>query len=373
MKKKKIFIYIHQCILKGGVEKVFFNLLNNIPQEQYDITVLSHIAYLSSDIHSGLYPPHVRRRWLYYDEFSPKGPKRFLQRLHNFLMPRLYPLFLRLQRFDTAIAAQEGMYATFVAEKVRAKQKLVWIHNDIARCHWTQNLFPSIDAERNCYLRFDRVVCVSEAVKHSMNAVFGKMDNLCVCYNPIDTNEIEQKRNAFSVDRESAPLFVAVGRLVEQKGFDRMLRVCDKLNRDGLDYRLWIIGDGEDREALEKQRSEYNLQNVQFLGPKNNVFPYMQAADWLLCASRHEGFNLVLYEAGWCGTPSITTDNAGTKEFLGESEYGIVTENDETALYHAMRRVLTDPALLPHYQSAVKQRKSFIDLNTRIKEICNLL
>ncbi|MBR2888819.1 MAG: glycosyltransferase [Oscillospiraceae bacterium] len=373
MKKKKLFIYIHQCILKGGVEKVFYNLLNNLPQEQYEITVLSHIAYLTDDIHAELYPQNVHRRWLYYDEFAPGGIRRFLQRVHNFLMPRLYPIWLRFRRFDTAIAAQEGKYARFVDENLRADRKLLWIHNDMERCHWTAREFSSLEEEKNCYLRFDKVVCVSHSVADSMAKVFGEMKNLHVCYNPIDTAEIDRKMDLFPVEREVVPLFVAVGRLAEQKGFDRLLRICRRLNRQGFDYRLWIIGDGEERKKLEAEISKGGLENVRLLGQKGNVFPYMKAADWLVCSSRHEGFNMVLYEAAWCGTPAITTDNAGTREFLGDSQYGIVTDNDEDALYEAMCRVLSNPELLPRYRAAVQERRSFIDLPGRIRAICDVL
>lgn len=373
MKKKKLFIYIHQCILKGGVEKVFFNLLNNLPKDQYDVTVLSHIAYLTDDIHAGLYPENVRRLWLYYDEFAPAGLPRFMQRVHNFLMPRLYPLWLRFQKFDTAIAAQEGMYARFVDENVRADRKLLWIHNDMSICHWTQKVFGTTEAEKACYDRFDRVVCVSGTVSDSMNAVFGKMENLCVCYNPIDTAEIDRKKDAFTVDRDAVPLFVAVGRLADQKGFDRLLRVCSRLNEDGFDYRVWIIGDGENREKLEQQRANSHLDNVQFLGQKANVFPYMKAADWLVCTSRHEGFNTALQEATWCEIPILSVTNSGTNELLDNGRYGIMTENEEDAIYEAMRCVLTDAQLLEKYRKAIIERKSFIDLQARITGICNIL
>lgn len=373
MKKKKLFIYMHQCILKGGVEKVFFNLLNNLPKERYDVTVLSYMAYLTDDIYAGLYPDNVHRRWLYYDEFASGGLRRLTQRVHNFLMPRLYPLWLRFRRFDTAIAAQEGMYAKLVDEKVRADRKLLWIHNDVSICHWTQEMFHSLQAEKACYERFDRVICVSQSVADSMKAVFGQMDNLCVCYNPIDTAEIDRKKNAFPVEREPIPLFVAVGRLADQKGFDRLLRVCSRLNAEGFDYRVWIIGDGEDREKLEQQRQDSGLKNVQFLGKKANVFPYMQAADWLICTSRHEGFNTALQEATWCGVPILSVENAGTNELLEYGRYGIVVPNDEDAVYEAMRRVLLQPELQEKYRLAIHERKAFIDLQERIAEICKLL
>lgn len=373
MKKKKLFIYIHQCVLKGGVEKVFFNLLNNLPCDQYDITVLSYIAYLTDDICAGLYPQNVKRRWLYYDEFAPRGWKRFCQRVHNFVMPRVYPKLLKLRKFHTAIAAQEGMYAKFVDENLRADKKLLWIHNDMAICHWTKSVFGSVEKERECYCRFDRVVCVSNAVAESMSTVFGKMENLCVCYNPIDTVEIDQKKEKEKIERSERTLLLAVGRLAEQKGFDRLLRVCRRLNEKGLEYDLWILGEGEKRAELECELNKGGLENVKLLGNKSNPFAYMNAADWLVCSSRHEGFNMVLHEAVWCGTPIITTDNAGTRELLGDNIYGIVTENNEDALFDAICQALSDPCLQKKYKQAVGNRRDFIDLKNRIDGIVEIL
>ena len=373
MRKKKIFIYIHQSCLKGGVEKVFFNLLNNLPQDVYEITVLSHIAYLSNDIYENLYPNNVRRKWLYYDEFSSKFFSRLKQRLHNKLMPLLYPLFLRFNRFDTAIAAQEGMYADFIIKKVKADRKLLWIHNDISICHWTQAYFGSTAKEKECYQLFDQIVCVSESVATSMRTVFGNLSNLCVCYNPIDTAEIDQKLATTDIRRDNLPLFVSVGRLVDQKGFDRLLRICRRLNEEHFKYRVWIIGEGQKRSELEEELSQGGLENVELLGNKSNPFPYMKCADWVICTSRHEGFNMVLHEAVWCGTPIITTNNAGAVELLGDSKYGIVTENDDDAFYRAMRQVLSDQTLLSHYKEAVQQRRSFIDLPSRVAAICSIL
>jgi len=373
MKRKKVFIYIHQCILKGGVEKVFCNLLNNLPVEKYDITVLSHIAYLNNDLNAGLYPSNVRRRWLYYDEFADHGWMRLRQRLHNYIMPRFYPKWLKLQHFDTAIAAQEGMYATFIDQNLRAKNKLLWIHNDMRLCHWTRREFGSSEAECACYRRFSKVVCVSKSVAESMEAVFGRMDNLCVCYNPIDTNEIERKISEFQVERDTVPLFVAIGRLAEQKGFDRLLRICRRLNKDGYNYQVLILGEGEKRGDLEAELAKGGLENVRLLGNQPNPFPYMKAADWLICTSRHEGFNMVLHEAIWCGTPIVTTDNAGTRELLGANTYGIVTPNEEDAFYEAMCRILQDGSLLQHYRTMVSKRQNFIDLPGRIDAIEKIL
>lgn len=369
MKKKKIFVYIHQCILKGGVEKVYYNLLNNLPEGKYDVTVLSVMGYLSGDINDNLYPSFVRRHWLYYDEWSNKWVVKLCQRFHNRFFPMLYKWYLKWCHFDVAIAAQEGLYAKFVDEIVKADKKILWIHNDISICHWTEKIFGSIENECACYKKFDNIVCVSESVEDSMNKVFGSLNNLCVRYNPIDTYEIDRKLKEPLPERKEELLFVCVGRLANQKGYDRMFNVCERLNTLGYKYSVWVIGEGEDKSLLKNMMAEKKLKNIKLLGIQSNPYVYMKQADWFLLPSRHEGFGMVLQEALCCGTPIITTLVAGAKELLGESEYGIIVENSEDGIYNGMKSVLDNPELRQKYVEISAKRKSFIDIRKRVSDI----
>lgn len=366
---KKVFIYIHQSILKGGVEKVFYNLFNNLPDDEYQITVLNYCAYLTDDLKSVFYKGQKHRYWFYYDEWSSKPVKKFFQRVHNKLMPVILPIWLRMQRFDIAIAAQEGMYAKFVDENMRAKRKLLWIHNDMMLCRFTEKYFESPQDEKACYEHFDGVACVSDSVRQSMLARFGEMNNLYVVYNPIDTNEIDIKLEEKLPERGEEPLFVCVGRLVEQKGFDRLLPVCKKLNDEGFKYTVWILGEGSDREKLESYIQKNGLYNVKLLGNQKNPFAYMKQADWILCTSRFEGFNTALQEAAYCGVPIISTETAGTIELLGNSQYGIVLENSDQAIEDGMREVLSNKEIRDKYHLAALERKDFVSLDGRMEII----
>lgn len=95
----------------------------------------------------------------------------------------------------------------------------------------------------------------------------------------------------------------------------------------------------------------------------------MKQADWLLCVSRHEGFNMVLHEAIYCECPIVTTLNAGTEEFLGDSEYGIVLDNTDEAIEKGMRKVLTNREIREKYYNAAKERKKTVSIEERMKTI----
>lgn len=370
---KRIFIYIHQSILKGGVEKVFYNLFNNLPEDEYQITVLNHCVYLTDDLESVFYKGQKHRYWFYYDEWSTKPVKKFFQRVHNKLMPAILPIWLRMHKYDIAIAAQEGMYAKFVDKNIRAKRKLLWIHNDMMLCKFTENYFASPQDEKACYEHFNGVACVSDSVRKSMIERFGEMSNLCVIYNPIDTNEIDRALLQVLPERPKETLFVCVGRLVEQKGFDRLFPICKKLNDEGFRYTVWILGEGPDRPKLEQFIQNNRLDNVKLLGNQKNPFVYMKQADWLLSVSRHEGFNMVLHESIYCECPVITTATAGASELLGDSQYGIVIENNDKAIENGMRDVLKFPELHKKYADSCKKRKEFISLNKRMEKIQEFL
>lgn len=369
---KKVLIYINQICLRGGVEKVFYNLINNLDKDKYDITVLTTVAYLSDDLKVDIYKGRIKRFFFYYDEFSDKFLYRQFQRIYNKIAHPIIDFIIKHKKWDIAIAAQEGMYAKYI-QNVFARKKLLWIHNDMNLIN--TKCFASLLKEKECYETFDHVVCVSNDVKNSMINKFGDMQNLCVCYNPIDTFEIDIKKNEkIDIQRKiDIPLFVSVGRLCEQKGYDRLLKSVIKLNSAGYKYEIWIIGDGVLRNEIESTIKDNNINNVKLLGHKTNPYSYMTQADWIICTSRHEGFNMVLHEATYLEKPIFTTKNAGAVELLGDSEYGIVINNDDNEIYNAFKELLDNKELTAKYKTQITKRKDFISLKNRISNIEQIL
>ena len=82
----------------------------------------------------------------------------------------------------------------------------------------------------------------------------------------------------------------------------------------------------------------------------------MYAADILVCSSIFEGFSTFVTEGLILGKPIVTTDVSGMHELLGDSEYGLITANDDEAFYAGVKRMLTEPRLLEHYAERAKIR-----------------
>ena len=80
----------------------------------------------------------------------------------------------------------------------------------------------------------------------------------------------------------------------------------------------------------------------------------LKCADLYVCSSLYEGFSTTVVESLILGTPVVTTDCTGMREILGDSEYGLITANDDEAFYEGVKRMLTEPGLLSHYAEQAK-------------------
>jgi glycosyltransferase involved in cell wall biosynthesis len=103
---------------------------------------------------------------------------------------------------------------------------------------------------------------------------------------------------------------VALGRLCHQKGYDIMLNVFAEARKRRPDLRLYLIGDGPERAALEKLAQDLDVaEAVRFLGSRPNPFCYMARMDGFVSTSRYEGQPLNLMEAMAVGLPLYCTKN----------------------------------------------------------------
>ncbi|QFU10336.1 N-acetylgalactosamine-N, N'-diacetylbacillosaminyl-diphospho-undecaprenol 4-alpha-N-acetylgalactosaminyltransferase [Rhodobacteraceae bacterium THAF1] len=142
--------------------------------------------------------------------------------------------------------------------------------------------------------------------------------------------------------------FVAVGRLVEQKGFDILLRAL-RIGRDaGADLRLTIYGQGEKLSDLQSLATHLHLEDaVTFAGRTPRPHDWMANPAVFVLSSRYEGFGNVLVEALAAGFAVISTDcDWGPAEIIEPEKSGVLVQPDDPkALADAMLRLYADPNL----------------------------
>ena len=134
-----------------------------------------------------------------------------------------------------------------------------------------------------------------------------------------------------------------VGRLVEQKGLDILLRAASLLKEKRQDFEIRIIGSGPLRSRLENQVRELELDTrVNFVGAvkPDEVAAQLAGADLFVLPSRYEGFPGVLLEAIAYGLPAIATRVSGSEEIIDDSMGWLIPIDDAFALASAIEEAL---------------------------------
>ncbi len=346
-------LFLLETLDGGGAEKVLCNLVNNMDKERFDITVQTvwnsaSASQLSEAVH-----------YRYVFETN----NRFNAILYRFetALGLIYRLHMRDQ-YDIECAYLESGATKIIAGSTNKKaKKVAWVHCDLQKAMPEPAMFAR--KTEKYYKKYDRVVCVSKQGKKSFQELFGNTVKTDIVYNTVDREEILLKADEPMSDLPTSklPLVVSLGRLSEPKCYMRLLKSHKRLIDIGIKHNLLILGEGPERNELEGYITTNHLENsVRLPGYKRNPYPYLKAADLLVCSSVYECYSTFIAEGLILGKPIVTTNVSGMKEMLGESLYGYITDNDDESFYQGMKRMLLDADLRNQYsRKAVIQGKSF--------------
>jgi glycosyltransferase involved in cell wall biosynthesis len=273
---------------------------------------------------------------------------------------KLHRLFVK-ETYDVEVSYLEGSSARIISGCENPGTKLVcWIHVQQSNIEHLADSFRNEKEARNCYNRFQKIICVSEFVKKDFCGIINYSKPCAVLHNTVESDVIldKAKENTDVFQEFRGLRLIAVGTLKKSKGYERLLSIIKRLQTEGYIFCLYILGTGPMVLKLKSIVQENNLEDtVHFLGYQLNPYKYVAKCDLFICSSYSEGFSTAATEALIVGTPVCTVDVSGMKEMLGENnEYGIVTENSEEALYEGIKRLLDDPKLLAYYKKQAEER-----------------
>ena len=365
---KKILFLIHD-LGQGGAEKVLVNLVNNMDFSKFDITVMTlfdsgeNRQFLSKQVHY--------KRWC--PNMVPGN-----SHLMKLLNPRALHSLIIKEHYDVEVAYLEGPCARVVSGCTDPDTRLVsWIHIEQHTAEAAAASFRSVAEAQECYNRFHQIVCVSQTVADDFQRALNITAPCQVLYNTNESAKILQLGQE-SVELpfpENSIKLVGVGKLLKNKGFDRILRITKRLVEEGYPVCTCILGEGPERSALQQYMEENSLtERILLPGYQLNPYKYVSKCDLFVCASHAEGFSTAATEALILGVPVCTVEVSGMKEMLGErDEYGIVTENSEEALYQGIKRLLDDPALLAHYREKAAEQGKLFSTEQTVRAVENQL
>lgn len=377
--KKKILIASYDLEI-GGVERSLISMLNNFDYERYDVELLLYN-------HSGEFMPLILKNV----KLLPENTKYKSIRLgigtlikageYNLAFQRLRakygyeyrkdkslddtyqmqlmwkycnPYFPKVEEeYDVAISYLWPH--NFVAEKVRAKKKIAWIHTDYS------NISPDRNIDLEVWDKFDSIVGVSEKCVATFLKLYPSLKKKCVVVENITSPEFIRKMSEEQVSEEFEKdkfNLLTVARFSHAKGIDQGVEAIRLLRDRGINNIKWyIVGYGGDENKIRELITRYSLENmIEILGKRDNPYPYMKMCDLYMQPSRYEGKAVTVVEAQILAKPVLITNYPTAHSQVVNEVDGEICELSIDGIANGVEKFYRDRDFLERYRSNCESR-----------------
>lgn len=371
MKKPRILITMHYMEL-GGAESALLGLLQSIDPARVDVDVFIYdhrgelMKYIPTDkvrllpevaAYKMIERPFMEcvkarqigvalGRWLAGKTVDktpvPQGKhdNRIFTRIADWV-EHFVPDIQSDIEYDLAISFL--MPHNYVIKKVKARQKLGWIHTDYSIVY--------VDAKRELPVwgQLDYIVSISEEVGVKFVETFPTLkDKIIPIENILSSAFIRQRAEEEVVSLGSDPSAVkllTIGRFSPQKKMEEIPMICRKMMERGVNVQWYIIGFGEEAiERMVRDNAEHEgvTDRVMLLGKKENPYPYIKACDIYVQPSRYEGKSITVREAQILCKPVIVTDYPTASSQIKDGVDGIIVPMAIDACAESMVQFIRD-------------------------------
>jgi glycosyltransferase involved in cell wall biosynthesis len=341
-------LYLAQHLTMGGAEELLLAIATGLPAERFEVVV----GCLTRE---GLIARELRQAGVRVvclpGEPGPRDPLAFARLVR----------FIQIERPDIVhtFLLNAGLYGRLAA----------WLAHTPAIYHAEQNIYARksrrhLLLERFLAARTRRVIACCRAVAEYYQRQVGVAPGrLAMIYNAVDFARVEPRADRIAARAELGYdsrdiVFAALGRLTEQKGHDTLIEAIGQLAESHHSLRLFLAGDGFNRQTLEAQVAGLGLaERVRFLGVRRDRSTLYAAMDVFVLPSRWEGLSMAVAEAAGLGIPIVATDVGGNAEVVqGEAGAWLVPPDDPAALSTALAHALAGPGR--YERSGVRRRFS---------------
>ena len=357
-KKRLLFTAVNFDI--GGIETALVNLLNNIDYSKYDATVILEKKY-------GIHLDKVNKN-AKVEELSVSNIKNIIVRKTINFSKKLWFIIFNYHNYDFSCC-----YATYSLSGNKlalaaSKNTSIYLHSDYKHIYNNKEDFINFFDSR--HIRdFKNIFTVSNESKKSFIEIYEDLAPKCHVYNNfIDVDSIIKKSKVeIDAKKTKNKLLVFIGRLEEkQKKFSRTIDLMKEIK----DLDLWVIGDGPDREMYEKLVKKYKLnKRITFYGKKENPYPYLRQADYLILTSDYEGFPVTYLEAIVLNKGIITTVDVSDDQINIGKDFAYIVSKEQTKMVKEVQKILKQTAKTKKIDFKEIQRKRIKNLEMIFDEV----
>jgi len=357
---KKIAIVLPE-LLMGGTEKVLINLLETIDYSRVsvDLYLFKKEGYLRSLVPNEVHVKYVDigvadgvsvKALLKSGKFVKAACKYVKRiRLYTGICFTKEDRIRRKEKYDVVAAFQGASHfcKLFASRCLNGRKKLVWIHGNVGnRCN------------ERLFLQFDEIITVSQSTEKWFLETYPKTKGKTrVVYNILDQNRITEKADENVQDMQSDGIsIVSVGRLSQEKGFQMVPLIAEKLLNAGYSFHWYLVGEGPMKSEIEESCRALHVDSVvHLLGNKMNPFAYMNRCTVYVQPSYTEGYCTTTNEAKFLCKPIVATDVPGMREqFIHEKNAYIVSRATVEDLFEGVKYLLDHKEIRGQYSSCLK-------------------
>ena len=233
-----------------------------------------------------------------------------------------------------------------VAEKVKAKKKIAWIHTDYTR------VWVDAEDELKVWQKYDYVASISGDVTNTFLQVFPSLaPKIVEIENILSPTFVRKRAEIQDVDKEirheGTITLLSVGRFSDAKNYDNVPDICKRLiNETKLNIKWYIIGYGGDEALIRKKIKEAGMEeHVILLGKRSNPYPYIKACDIYVQPSRYEGKSVTVREAQMLCKPVVVTNYPTAPSQIRSGIDGVIVPMDNEGCAHGLAEVICDKPL----------------------------
>lgn len=233
-----------------------------------------------------------------------------------------------------------------VAEKVKAKKKIAWIHTDYTR------VWVDAEEELKVWQKYDYVASISGDVTNTFLQVFPSLaPKIVEIENILSPKFVRKRAELEDTDKEFRQTdkisLLSIGRYSEQKNYDNVPDICKRLiGKTKLNIKWYIIGYGGDEALIRQKIKEAGMEeHVILLGKRSNPYPYIKACDIYVQPSRYEGKSVTVREAQMLCKPVVVTNYPTAPSQIRSGIDGVIVPMDNEGCANGLAEMICDMPL----------------------------
>ena len=330
MKKRLLFTAYNLDL--GGIENSLINLLDVIDYDKYEVTLILEKK-------EGIFLDRINKNVIIKEVKVSEIGFSILRKLVNGFRKLKFKLFNK-DKYDFSCCYATYSYSGNKLALIASSNSMIYVHSNYVDLYNNdeekiREFFDTRNIDKYRYITFVSCESKNDFLKYYPEY----KEKTKVFNNFIDVDKVIKlsKLNINEKKPNNKKLFVFVGRLDDSsKKLGRALNIIKEIDNT----YLWIVGDGPDRKLYERIVKIDKLgSRVKFFGKKDNPYPYMNMADYIILTSDYEGFPVTYLEAIALNKKIITTIPVSDDK-IDISKYGNIISKDKNKMIKEVKDII---------------------------------